>query len=143
MQSFQQKNYESHLKRLHSVKGAIDNSPPESWIKAHAKQNNQKRAVMANYRQKQIDYENRRLLTKLAEVMTRKPEIPINHPVKRYNPLIEQREREIQRIDRENQGIIKRIIQVSQKSEYDRAQMLKDYERQQMAHKKNTRRALV
>lgn len=97
---------EQHLHNLRNVKPIIDNRDPR-----RPKQGNSKGARLEEERNNQIMHENTILLNKLSKILTREPEV-IREPmlVRGLNENHKKGERE--RIDRENQALLRRLQDV-------------------------------
>jgi len=100
------RKHEQHLANLRSVKPMIDNRDPR-----RPKGSNSKGARLEEERNNQIMHENTILLNKLSRILTREPE-PIPEPmlVRGLNEIHKKDERE--RIDRENQALLRRLQDV-------------------------------
>merc|ERR1719440_2445955 len=97
---------EQHLHNHRNVKPMIDNRDPR-----RPKQGNSKGARLEEERNNQIMHENTILLNKLSKILTREPEV-IREPmlVRGLNDNHNKNERE--RIDRENQALLRRLQDV-------------------------------
>ena len=97
---------QEHLHNLRNIKPMIDNRDPR-----RPKQGNSKGARLEEERNNQIMHENTILLNKLSKILTREPEV-IREPmlVRGLNENHKKGERE--RIDRENQALLRRLQDV-------------------------------
>ena len=100
------RKHEQHLANLRRIKPMIDNRDPR-----RPKSSNSKGARLEEERNNQIMHENTILLNKLSRILTRDPE-PVREPmlVRGLNENHNKNERE--RIDRENQALLRRLQDV-------------------------------
>lgn len=104
--------YAKHMERLRNVKPSVDNGPPRKFIGADGR--NGKREFQKQERRFEIEYENAILLDKMRRIMelgttasnsgvfyVEEPDLTsLNSNVRR---------RDLERITRENMGIVRRI----------------------------------
>ena len=123
---------QKHVQKLSSIKPSIDNKPPATY--PHL-QNKRKKMQLQEERLKAIERENGILLSKLSRIAARKG--PEGSGMERAHRALHpgeacslgslnglSRKRELQRIARDDQAILKRIQErQSQKSCYDRQMM--------------------
>jgi hypothetical protein len=107
---------EQHLHNLRNVKPQIDNRDPR-----RPKSTNGKAQRLLEERNNQIMHENTILLNKLSRILTREPE-PVREPmlVKGLNDNHKKGERE--RIDRENQALLRRLQDVRSSIDHEAAE---------------------
>lgn len=98
--------YAAHRARVSKVKASIDNSPPKKHMHLQVKL---KKIQLEEERAAQIEHDNRLLLTKMAKILGTKGAID-NRNTSEFKSLDrERRQRELVRIARENQAMLKRI----------------------------------
>merc|ERR1719440_1286962 len=94
---------EQHLHNLRNIKPMVDNRDPR-----RPKTGNSKGARLEEERNNQIMHENTILLNKLSRILTRDPIIP--DPPRLVHGLNDNhRKQERERIDRENQALLRRL----------------------------------
>jgi len=100
---------EKHRKKLADMKCRVDNKPPDK--PAHLRRNLKKEQLMED-RFATIERDNRILLEKMSYIMRRNQFDNTNESTAYAHSLNkEARKRELQKITRENQGILRRIQQ--------------------------------
>ena len=100
------RKYEHHLDNLRKIKPSIDNRDPR-----RPKTGNANKARMEEERNNQIMHENTILLNKLSKILTRDPE-PIREPMLAKGLNENQKKADRERIDRENQALLRRLQDV-------------------------------
>eukprot|EP01138_Halocafeteria_seosinensis_P008999 gb/GECG01009198.1/.p1 GENE.gb/GECG01009198.1/~~gb/GECG01009198.1/.p1 ORF type:complete len:269 (+),score=34.20 gb/GECG01009198.1/:1-807(+) len=104
-----ERNYELHRRRLQKIKPSVDNKPPKQC--KHLRRN-LKKEQMLEERYAKIEHENRVLLQKMSEIMQSDGLDNINEEQQYGHSMNRtQRKRELQKITRENQQILRRIQQ--------------------------------
>mmetsp|Transcript_3885 Transcript_3885/g.8666 ORF Transcript_3885/g.8666 Transcript_3885/m.8666 type:complete len:183 (-) Transcript_3885:2097-2645(-) len=108
MERYIQRCQERHKQKLRDMKCSIDNKCPRAA--SHLKTKAKKNALMED-RFAQIETENRILLEKMSHIMRHKGGIDNKNESTKYSHSLgkEQRKRELQRITKENQKILRRI----------------------------------
>ena len=114
------RKYEHHLDNLRKIKPSIDNRDPR-----RPKTGNANKARMEEERNNQIMHENTILLNKLSKILTRDPE-PIREPMLAKGLNENQKKADRERIDRENQALLRRLQGVRPSIDADK--MLEQYE---------------
>mmetsp|Transcript_41293 Transcript_41293/g.54284 ORF Transcript_41293/g.54284 Transcript_41293/m.54284 type:complete len:191 (+) Transcript_41293:77-649(+) len=100
---------EKHRKKLAEMKCRVDNKPPDR--PSHLRRNLKKEQLMED-RFATIERDNRILLEKMSYIMRRNQFDNVNQSTQYAHSLNkEARKRDLQRITRENQGILRRIQQ--------------------------------
>jgi hypothetical protein len=82
-------------------------------------------------KQDKIDRDNLLLVMRLEEIMNRKPQTIREKAEQKANPYEEKRERVYKEIENQNLKLVKRLVEISQKSEYDRKKLLAAGEKNQ------------
>ena len=100
------KKYEHHLHNLRNVKPSIDNRDPRRPRTANATA-----ARMKEERNQTIMHENTILLNKLSKILTREPP-KVRDPMLVHGLNEKHRRAERERIDRENQALLRRLQNV-------------------------------
>eukprot|EP01082_Thalassiosira_pseudonana_P003442 g3271.t1 g3271 contig12:1750467-1751176(-) len=108
MDRYVQRCQERHEQKLRDMKCSIDNKCPRAA--SHLKTKAKKNALMEE-RFAQIETENRLLLEKMSHIMRFKGAIDCRNDSVKYSHSLgkERRKRELQRITKENQQILRRI----------------------------------
>jgi len=102
---------EQRTQRLKDMKGVVDNTPPQVMGLRHLKVN-WKKAEMTSQRYDTIERDNRHLLNHMNNIGARRDYAPTRShslPVLRDPPGGPQRQREVERINQENQIMLKRL----------------------------------
>ncbi|KAJ1641204.1 KIAA1430-like protein-domain-containing protein, partial [Pavlovales sp. CCMP2436] len=119
-----------HLAKLKRIKPSIDNKPPGHY--GHVA-HNAKKAMMVDERYETIERSNRLLLERLQTVMLNdQGHLPPLPHAKRVGPASlneDRRKRERVKVARENEGIVRRIMQ--QKPVYSAREMEDEYAKAQ------------
>ncbi|CAE8700564.1 unnamed protein product [Polarella glacialis] len=114
----QQKMHDQHMERIRTMRPTVDTRPPMVAHLDHVKVNLKKEQMMED-RYSEIDRDNRILLKKMTEIMKQQGSTagatPRSNPgTPRQGPISlnrDSRKKELLRITRENQSILKRIQQ--------------------------------
>lgn len=122
------KKQEAHRKRLASMKPSLDTKPPPEH--KHLYRNAKKEQLMED-RYARIEHENRLLLTKMSDIMTKKGGVDNVSTAWSYGRSLNRatRAKELRRITEDNLRILHRIQTVS--PEYDHAKWEEDRLRQE------------
>lgn len=106
----EQRRLETHRRRLRNVRALTDTSEPYALQMDHIR-NNLKREQMLEERYSEIDHENRILLKKMSDIMKSQNSTPRSEQLGPHSLNRDFRKKELLRITRENQSILKRIQQ--------------------------------
>lgn len=98
--------YEAHRARLSRVKPSIDNKPPKQHMHLQVKL---KKIQLEEERAAQIEHDNRLLLSKMAKILRTRGAIDNRNTAEFKSLDRNRRQRELVRIARENQAMLKRI----------------------------------
>ena len=105
-----QRSHKMHLQKLDTMKPSIDMKAPESCGMVHLRQN-AKRVQMEAERNASIERENKILLGKMYTIMNSEPAYKTDEKVSVTSLNMTVRKQEYDRIARENQAIMQRILQ--------------------------------
>jgi len=108
----EQRRFEIHRRRVRDVRAVTDTSEPYALQMDHIR-NNLKREQMLEERYSEIDHENRILLKKMSDIMKSQSSTPGMSSTQLGPQSLNRdfRKKELLRITRENQSILKRIQQ--------------------------------
>ena len=113
-----QRSHRQHIKKLENMKPGIDMKPPQTY--PHVREN-AKRAQMEAERNSSIERENKILLGKMYSIMNAEPAYKMDNKVSVTSLNMTVRKQEYDRIARENQAIMQRILQ--RESEFNTAKL--------------------
>lgn len=121
-QKWDQAYYDEHRRRVNAVRPQIDTRPPQTYMHLHLKL---KKLQLEEERLAVIERDNRILLEKMSSIMRASGKDYSRHDRERKSLNRQRRLRELLRIAKENQDILKRIT--SSRPMYDHVQWERDW----------------
>ncbi|XP_077988134.1 sperm axonemal maintenance protein CFAP97D1-like [Glandiceps talaboti] len=117
-----QKYYDAHRQKLKEVKASVDNKPPRTYMHIHCKI---KTLQMKEERLATIERDNRILLEKMSMIMRTQGRVDNRNNYDYRSLNREKRQKELLRVTKENQEILRRIM--ASEPEYDHKKWQKDW----------------
>ncbi|XP_038051159.1 sperm axonemal maintenance protein CFAP97D1-like [Patiria miniata] len=118
-----QKYYEEHLQKVRQAQPMVDTKAPTTYVHLHLKL---KKLQLEEERLSVIERDNRILLEKMSEIMRTTGRVDHRNNYIHRSLNKEKRQRELLRVTRENQEILKRIL--AREPEYNHQQWQREWE---------------
>lgn len=117
------KYYDEHRDKVREAKSMVDTKPPKTYVHLHLKL---KKLQLEEERYAVIERDNRILLEKMSQIMRNRGRVDNHNSYVSKSLTREKRQRELLRVTRENQEILKRIL--AREPEYNHLQWERDWE---------------
>ncbi|XP_035693992.1 trichohyalin-like isoform X2 [Branchiostoma floridae] len=123
-QKWDDKYYNEHRDLVRTAKPMVDTRAPRTYVHMHMKL---RKLQLEEERLATIERDNRILLEKMSHIMRTKGRVDNRNEYEHHSLNREKRQRELMRITKENQEILKRIMK--REPEYDHAKWQREWEK--------------
>ncbi|XP_078693549.1 uncharacterized protein LOC144923129 isoform X1 [Branchiostoma floridae x Branchiostoma belcheri] len=123
-QKWDDKYYNEHRDLVRTAKPMVDTKAPRTYVHMHMKL---RKLQLEEERLATIERDNRILLEKMSHIMRTRGRVDNRNEYEHHSLNREKRQRELMRITKENQEILKRIMK--REPEYDHAKWQRDWEK--------------
>ncbi|XP_066266617.1 sperm axonemal maintenance protein CFAP97D1-like isoform X2 [Branchiostoma lanceolatum] len=123
-QKWDDKYYNEHRDLVRTAKPMVDTKAPRTYVHMHMKL---RKLQLEEERLATVERDNRILLEKMSHIMRTRGRVDNRNEYEHHSLNREKRQRELMRITKENQEILKRIMK--REPEYDHAKWQRDWEK--------------